>query len=1621
MKSNTPGYNPRFNAPYNIPDRRAPSEIVSKIFAKASSGRAFDIMTSISQERSLLNLLDPQNRSILHHILLNNDLSKNDKYDLIKQAVELGAPIDIPDSIKGVRPIHLASGQQNRKVVRYLLSKKADPNSKTFNFMTPLHYAVSPESITCPNSDKRDINLISGIDNFDQGSQEFHTDPLFKSVFVLFKNDIVVQKYIKHVSDIFRYRYVYNDQDNDEKDFIKLLKDTVNESTINSTNPLNEQLQDKLVSFKTAIYNKTRNSLSRTNSIIDIKEDTPDGWSPLYKNTHDNKLAILPFENLKDEFDEYYDANKKSKETKFDNIMSRLGDIRVRMDNIKHYLVDSINQLTNIQRVLSVWKDEINAHFNNDNRTYDLINILNLVLNNSRTKSAIIPTANFKNTNNFGNVKVPSIVNSQVNLEKTLEYYYNIIDNKVRAQEIIVRNIIRSVLDGPKMHNHTNDFIGIGDFQYNLINISYALIHFETYIQNLSGTLDIFKSTLTKQKLYPIINYVSTIINDRISIVDSNNSNNSTSHYEINRKDDDLSWSLIHKTNNINKTNIDNIPIVCYMVNDENDEDNHKYVFAKGENPSSSTIVNHGDYLIVQKNPEPPLVMSSIVHSNDFLPGINKTDIGGLESQQNIVTKLDKLFELGDSKKNGQQGLENLVSSLYSSLVELQKKMNDVINIYNKELGYNFTKLFNNNMVDNTYSMDESDPFFYIMFNKIKLLKLLPDSYTVFNDTYKPMMIQSGIYTSENALATVKTLIETYGVKISNSDKTMIVRKPKINPKTKETETVQKIQEVPGIVSSNLTSDTTLVKNGVTRGIPYQYVTNGPNKIIKFTQNINNMPIINSVYDEHISIIKLILLMYMSQQFVDIYDKGTTTGSLTNDEKNVYLNMKNLIDQIGIMSTNSLGIVLAIAVKMVHEIYVSTVNNISNLSTSNYVKYLVRKHEIKDVDPLNPRLTSLNLESLLANTPLNSLDEKSQLIVKPDKHISLRDRDMVLSVMSSGFDKSLDVDMLNIFKLSDNDNGNDTDINRIINYDSINLDDDVCYNVNEDIIADLLSAGANPNVAARAGETPLALAIAIQNESIIETLLRSGSKIEVGNGTNNIYDMCFKQLINLIESSPIMEIDEIDYRVRDHLQKRSGMRSVFSNSKLIMKMTSYMFVHQLTLITSTYPNMWTREGQMSILNMLNLINVDKDFIPLAKMDLSLIDENLKGYSTLNELINEYNKKLIEERETYIRIDNSIKNLTKEQSELLNSSNPSTNNSYRQSEIAALLHELNAQLNNVNNRITDLVQKITEINKNKNIVSNTPSANSTKTAIQGSSNLHSLIRAVNRSRTHNVCDVYDVFFNKIISASSTDIYNNEYNTYIKVWNQLLARPEREKMTDHTQMIAILMQRIVSNGVLEPQTFMDVYQPVCELYDKVLVKYGRDLLELMPYLSKDNNRDNYQYNYVLKQIYCIMHHVFKHTMSINFINTVAQILTRRDKGTNDANITRNVYQNMKSSGFIKYVIVTLPKLVIKIVCKISESEKDPDLSLSVTDVLNNSLDRLSLSTFDGVDKATIEQAKELIVEFFTRYMEAYTAEMYSFMIKQCKIMTAQGRLLRILRMLAPKAILENNSRQTMRQKY
>jgi hypothetical protein len=409
-------------------------------------------------------------------------------------------------------------------------------------------------------------------------------------------------------------------------------------------------------------------------------------------------------------------------------------------------------------------------------------------------------------------------------------------------------------------------------------------------------------------------------------------------------------------------------------------------------------------------------------------------------------------------------------------------------------------------------------------------------------------------------------------------------------------------------------------------------------------------------------------------------------------------------------------------------------------------------------------------------------------------------------------------------------------------------------------------------------------------------------------------------------------------------------------------------------------------------------------IPLATMNPDIIKDTVDGYAAYRDILDKLNTRLTNDHEIKTRHMNSIASLTQELKEF---KELSSDTEYRKKEIEMMIIELEKELEKINAKIKKTMEDIQSIESKSKSIRDKDYTKKIDDNLRKSSGIMFSLEKATKSR--NVCKVYDVFFKDIISDTK-DVMNSEYTTYTELWNSLLSRTDADYKQDHTQIVGILMKYISDNGIIKPEIFTDVYAKICDFYEMVLSKYGRDYKELMPYLGKDGE-SQYEQNYVLEQIFCIMVHIFKHTMSINFITTIGKLIARQNKGRTEQSIMRNIYESMKSSGFIEHCINIIPRQIIKITCKISSSNSDPDIALTNTDVLTNALNMMLSSQYDNIDKKSIDLAKEIVVPFFVTYMETYTAEMHLFMVKQIKSLIIQSKLLNILKLLAMKAEIES----------
>ena len=141
--SKKPTFMPRYPPEYNVP-----TSSVSAILGKALTGEANELMRAIIDNKASLNMSNEFGKTVLHLFIDNDKLRPNELLNLVKQAVNMGAPIDLADAA-GVRPLHLAAQKQNRKLVEYLIKKGAEPNATTHTKLTAMHYAIIPKTVNC--------------------------------------------------------------------------------------------------------------------------------------------------------------------------------------------------------------------------------------------------------------------------------------------------------------------------------------------------------------------------------------------------------------------------------------------------------------------------------------------------------------------------------------------------------------------------------------------------------------------------------------------------------------------------------------------------------------------------------------------------------------------------------------------------------------------------------------------------------------------------------------------------------------------------------------------------------------------------------------------------------------------------------------------------------------------------------------------------------------------------------------------------------------------------------------------------------------------------------------------------------------------------------------------------------------------------------------------------------------------------------------------------------------------------------------------------------------------------------------------------------------------------------
>ena len=613
--------------------------------------------------------------------------------------------------------------------------------------------------------------------------------------------------------------------------------------------------------------------------------------------------------------------------------------------------------------------------------------------------------------------------------------------------------------------------------------------------------------------------------------------------------------------------------------------------------------------------------------------------------------------------------------------------------------------------------------------------------------------------------------------------------------------------------------------------------------------------------------------------------------------------------------------------------------------------------------------TIKNIMSLFASHYVNDtavIMFEKRIITKPVEPINWDNKESVFDILVENIPKNKTKNM-DVFKPFDTIEKNMYYMNDV--FTTHTNKKKRCYVYDPMVTNLLIMAGAQLN-----NVNLLEMALLIQNEDAIKQLL--GTPIKVYK--TNIYTKYYTQFVDLFISSPINNIDDINKTLLKDLFKKTEKSNIFENTDLILPITRYLFIHQLTHFMDSYPNMWNINDQLNIQNSFN-IDKDRQNIPLMKYNTD-IDKNID--ITTNRVINDLEIKINKYIEIIQRLENSIFNLEIEKAMI----DGHTYDKSRTQIIDKLIAECKEYITKYKNAATKHNKSIRNIKRNL----------ATKSHIKTRKNVD--------ISDKTVCSIYDNFFKTIIHKKDTTIHR--YFVYIGYWDNML----KANIPDATQVYDVISDTIIKNPVVEPHLFVNTYSSLYKLYDRVLLKYGKDLIELPSYLSDE--RDLYNDNYVLNDIYNIIIHVFKHILSMNFINMVSLFLLMyiKERSPHQA-LIMNIQQMISTSGFDTFCRDDMPKQIINSLCKIKPETK------TVRDSLHEAINLLTLNTYDGVisDKTQndiLTQLKEIICPYFEVYIELYVNAMYKLMVEQCSMLVQQGNHLKILMLLAKKATYEMN---------
>ncbi|ANB50514.1 putative ankyrin repeat protein [Powai lake megavirus] len=539
-----------------------------------------------------------------------------------------------------------------------------------------------------------------------------------------------------------------------------------------------------------------------------------------------------------------------------------------------------------------------------------------------------------------------------------------------------------------------------------------------------------------------------------------------------------------------------------------------------------------------------------------------------------------------------------------------------------------------------------------------------------------------------------------------------------------------------------------------------------------------------------------------------------------------------------------------------------------------------------------------------------------------------------------------------------------------IDYMSSSNNNSTCYIINPNIVSKLIT-GENINLKNSDGNTPLHIAITMNDPNIVELLLNKGAnktfvnihnKNPVDLSINNIQEhIKYTKGITVIETINNFVIpfnDLLLARLKDERFKNNIIKNITVGIPISIVMYNHLFTNYL----QNYRYNFTIDLKNSIQNLLKkYFNMESTVYPIDLFEISDVNK-------LTQIL-ENNNNIIKASKT---INTSIINRTKYYDKQISLLNNQIDNLYKEKNINSDPDQIlfiDNIITNLKTQKTKIESKKTSIGIPKNITTNDASAGNYNLAIKS-------IKNKTRDRNLTLIDFYNLGFQRI--GTNSDLY-------IAIWNDYL----NKNINNTPSMIFSLLNKIIGDDI---NTIFDennngIVKKELETISKFF-EIVRNYIESVDQYPK-NLDDNPILMEESKQIIYLINLILTPTIKNIILNQILSGFSEMDPlktFTNDPNKIIDSIINAKFNGTTldRYLYDVLPQLAYKYYTTIYNNSDDVDMKITNGNDLY--LPIIQILRQNSLINITEES---VIVENMKEYLIPFISNTYHYFIYHIKL--------------------------------